>query len=159
MWERLRRFRRLDAEARVIFLRAAVLLPVISVSLKIRGFRATQKFLFRFLPIGHQASQDDSRRLLRDIERTHLTVRMVNAAVRHGWRASNCLEKSLALWWLLRRQGIASEVRIGARTMDGKFEAHAWVEREGAALNEPQQEHRHYATFDAAFPLHSSETS
>jgi len=81
---------------------------------------------------------------------------MVNTAVRHVWRASTCLEKSLALWWLLGRQGIACEVRIGARKQGGKFEAHAWLERDGVAINEPQQEHRHYAAFDAAFPLQSS---
>jgi hypothetical protein len=39
------------------------------------------------------------------------------------------------------------------------LEAHAWVEREGLALNEPADQHRHYATFDAAFPLPSSEIS
>ena len=147
----------MDAEARGIFLRAAAVLPVISVSLKMRGFRATQKFLLRSLPIARQTSQENSIRIVRDLKRTELTARMVNAAIRHVWRASTCLEKSLALWWLLGRQGIASQLRIGARKLEGKFEAHAWVERDGAALSEPQ-EHRHYATFDAAFPLQSSET-
>jgi len=149
----------MDAEARGIFLRAAAVLPVISVSLKMRGFRATQKFLLRSLPIARQTSQENSIRIVRDLKRTELTARMVNAAIRHVWCASTCLEKSLALWWLLGRQGIASQLRIGARKLEGKFEAHAWVERDGAALSEPQQEHRHYATFDAAFPLQSSETS
>jgi len=31
-----------------------------------------------------------------------------------------------------------------------KFAAHAWVERDGAALNEPDEHHHHYAAFDAA---------
>jgi hypothetical protein len=158
MWERLQRFSRLDAEARGLFLRAAALLPVISVSLRISGFRATQQFLLRFPPLAPPASQGGSNPIGHDIERTQLTARMVNAVVRYAWHASTCLEKSLALWWLLRRQGIVSEVRIGARKLGGKFEAHAWVERDGVALNEPQQDHRHYATFDAAFPLQSSET-
>jgi Transglutaminase-like superfamily len=158
MWERLQRFSLLNAEARGIFLRAAVLLPVISVSLKMRGFRTTQKFVLRFPPLAHQASSRGSSDIRRDSERTQLTARMVNAAVRHAWRASTCLEKSLALFWLLRRQGIPSELRIGSRKLDGRFEAHAWVEREGVALNEPQQQHRHYATFDETFPVRSSET-
>jgi len=147
----------MDAEARTIFVRAAAVLPVISVGLKIRGFRATQKFLLRSLPVARQTSEQNSIDMVGDLERTELTCRMVNAAIRHVWRASTCLEKSLALWWLLRCQGIACELRIGARKLQGKFEAHAWVERDGLALSEPQQEHRHYATFDAAFPLHSSE--
>jgi len=30
------------------------------------------------------------------------------------------------------------------------FEAHAWVERDGTALNEPDEPHHHYAAFDAS---------
>jgi hypothetical protein len=47
-----------------------------------------------------------------------------------------CLHRSLTLWWLLRRQGVASELRIGVRKEQGRFEAHAWVERAGVALND-----------------------
>jgi hypothetical protein len=81
---------------------------------------------------------------------------MVNAAVRNLWRRATCLEKSLAIWSLLGRQGVASQLRIGARNDNGKFEAHAWVEHNGIAINEPENLHRHYATFDTAFPLPTS---
>jgi len=149
----------MDAGARGLFLRATAVLPVIFISLKMRGFGATQELLLRSFPIVPQISQQDSIYVVDDRKRTELTSRMVNAAIRHVWRASTCLEKSLALWWLLGRQGIACEVRIGARKQGGKFEAHAWLERDGVAINEPQQEHRHYAAFDATFPLQSSEPS
>lgn len=76
---------------------------------------------------------------------------MVRAAVRHAMSESTCLEESLALWWLLGRQGIAARVRIGARKVNEQFEAHAWVECGGAALNDPGDLHRHYAAFDAMF--------
>jgi hypothetical protein len=138
-----------------MFLRAAVLLPVISVSLKIRGFGGTQKALQNFLPSKTGKGIDNNAT---GAERVRLAVRMVNAAARHGLGRPTCLEKSLALWWLLRREGTVSRVRIGARKAAGKFEAHAWVERDGVALNEPGDEHQHYASFDAAFPLPSSET-
>ena len=157
MWERLQRFSHLNSQARGIFLRAAVLLPVISLSLRIRGFRATQQGLQKFSFFSNAKKylpeNGDAR------ERVGWSVRMVNAAARHGWGRPTCLEKSLALWWLLRREGIASVVRIGARTAGGKLEAHAWVECQGVALNEPEGHHRHYATFDTAFPLQSSEIS
>ena len=140
-----------------MFLRAAVLLPLISLSLRIRGFRATQQSLqsFSFFSKIDERSPEN----VADSERVGPAVRMVNAAVRHGWGRPTCLEKSLALWWLLRRHGIASSVRIGARAAGGKLEAHAWVECEGVALNEPGGEHRHYAAFDAAFPQQTSEIS
>jgi hypothetical protein len=139
-----------------MFFRAGVLLPVISLSLKIRGFRATQQALQDF-PIPSKSGKP--RKHVMDGERVKLAVRMVNAASRYGLGQASCLEKSLALWWLLRREGTVSSVRIGARKLSGRFEAHAWVEHEGVALNEPVEGHQHYATFDAAFPLQSSETS
>jgi hypothetical protein len=157
MWERLQRFRALAPEVRGIFIRAAVLLPLISLSLRVRGFRATQQSL-QNLSIPSRAGKF-AREEAADGERVKMVIWMVNAAARYGWGRSTCLEKSLALWWLLQQQGTASSVRIGARKVDGKFEAHAWVERDGVALTEPQDEHRHYATFDAAFPLQSSEQS
>jgi hypothetical protein len=140
-----------------MFFRAAVLLPAISWSLKVRGFQATQRTLQNF-----SIPSKTKKRLVHngmDGEAVKLAVRMVNAAARYGLGRSSCLERSLGLWWLLRQEGIASSVRIGARKSDGKFEAHAWVECEGVALNEPQQQHRHYATFDAAFPLQRPEIS
>ena len=49
-----------------------------------------------------------------------------------------CLAKSLALAWMLRRNGVAATVRIGVRT-GGRFDAHAWVECEGLATTEPPE--------------------
>jgi hypothetical protein len=144
MWERLRLFSALERPARVLFLRAAALLPAISLSLRLRGFRKTQAFLQRFLSTPSNETDSSAPR------RVDLTVRMVHAAVRHSVGHPTCLEESLGLWWLLRRQGIASELRIGVRKLDEKFEAHAWVERDGVALNEPESLHEHYAAFDAA---------
>jgi len=144
MWERLRRFSALERRARGLFLRAAALLPLISSSLRLRGFRKTQAFLQNYLSI--PTNQEDPS----VPGRVDLTVRMVRAAVRHSVGHPTCLEESLALWWLLGRQGITSELRIGVRKHDKKFEAHAWVERAGMALNEPESLHEHYAAFDAA---------
>lgn len=144
MWERLRRFSALERTARGIFLRAAALLPLISLSLRLRGFRKTQAFLQKFLSTSSSEAGSPAP------GRAELTVRMVRAAARHGFGHPTCLEESLALWWLLGRQGIACELRIGVRKQDEKIEAHAWVEREGNALNEPESLHAHYAAFDAA---------
>ncbi len=158
MWERLRRFSSLDPAARELFLRALLLLPLISFRLRFRGFGATQQTLQGFLGDSGKSGTKNSTVLANDLQRAALTTRMVNAAARYAWKNATCLEKSLALWYLLARQGIASTVRIGARKLDDKFQAHAWVEREGVPLDDPGDSHRHYATFDVAFPLHTSET-
>ena len=129
-------------------MRAAVLLPFISLSLRLRGFRVTQSSLQKRMltAISDQTSRTQA-------ESTALTARMVRSAAHRTWGSPACLEQSLALWWLLGRQGIESSVRIGTRKKDQKFEAHAWVECDGVALNEVEEPHQHYAAFDEAFPV------
>jgi hypothetical protein len=153
MWEPLRRFKALEPRARGLFLRAAVLLPCISVSLRLRGFRATQSSLQKRLPKALSGLCDESNEV--QTEPATLTARMVRSAAHRTWGNPACLEQSLALWWLLGRQGIASSMRIGTRKSAEKFEAHAWVERDGMALNEPEEPHKHYAAFGEEFPIPS----
>jgi hypothetical protein len=142
MWARLRRFSSLPGPAKGIFLRAAVLLPLITISLRLRGFGATWRFLEKFLTPGKKAA------LSATVEsRVAFTSRMVLAAARNSPIPSTCLERSLALWWLLACQGIASQFRIGVRKDGEKFAAHAWVERDGVAIGEPEASHLHYAAF------------
>jgi len=152
MWERLRRFSALERPAQSLFLRAIVLLPIVAVSLRWRGFRATQAMLERFVSNG--SPSQDSAEL---DSRAALTAHMVSVADRTGLVNPSCLAKSLTLWWLLMRQGIAAELRIGIRKENEKMAAHAWVERKGVALNEPEEHHRHYAVFDAEFSAMSSD--
>lgn len=61
---------------------------------------------------------------------------LVNTAARYAPVPSSCLSRSLLLGWLLRRRGTASQMRIGARLVDGKLLAHAWIECDGVAINE-----------------------
>jgi hypothetical protein len=146
MWERLRRFKVLKRPAQEIFLRAVVLLPLVALSLRWRGFRSTQTSLQLLLT---DAPREHDPLLVNKDAAT--TAQMVNAADRHGLVHPSCLAKSLTLWWLLSRQGIPAHLRIGIRKKAEKFEAHAWVECDGVALNEPDEQHHHYAAFDAAF--------
>src|SRR5438552_18993690 len=143
MWQRLRRFSALERPAQRLFLRALVLLPLVTLSLRWRGFRATQAALQLFLS---NVSQESAAGPVG--KSTAVTAHMVHAADRHGVVHPSCLAKSLTLWWLLGRQGITSRLRIGIRKENGKLRAHAWVEREGTALDEPEELHRHYAAFD-----------
>ena len=82
-------------------------------------------------------------------EAARRTVRAVRSAELHGLTKPNCLERSVTLWWMLRREGIEGELHIGARHQAGKFEAHAWVELDGRVLNDAADVHQHYARFDA----------
>jgi Transglutaminase-like superfamily len=144
MLKSLQRFSALERPAQRLFVRAAIVLPLVSASLRLRGFETTRSILEKTLSPPAPGWESTV------IEKSVLTARMVNAADRHGLVHPSCLAKSLTLWWLLGRQGISSHLRIGIRKEHGKFEAHAWVEREGVALNEPEEPHQHYAAFDSA---------
>ncbi len=148
----LQRFSALERPAQALFLRALVMLTLVALSLRLRGFHSTRSTLQRTL--SHRTPEMDSGCLNRQVA---LTARMVNTADRHGLVHPSCLAKSLTLWWLLGRQGITSRLRIGIRKENGQLEAHAWVEREGVALNEPEERHRHYAAFDAALATWSED--
>lgn len=148
MWESFQRYRALDSEARKLFRRAAVLLPLVKVSLRLRGFGKTQEWLRVRLERGHPAqSTSASSKVI--VEKT---CRMVRAAVHYAMPRARCLEESLTLWYLLRVQGISASVRIGVPKQTEPFEAHAWVEHEGVALNQFEEVRDHYVPFDSQFP-------
>lgn len=152
MWETLQRYRALDADSRRIFRRAVILLPRIRVSLRLRGYNKTfdslqERLISPAAPL--PASADVACK----------TSRMVRAALRYSPLHFTCLEESLALWYLLRRQGLSPQLRIGVRKIDGRFEAHAWVECAGEALNQPEAMHRHYAAFEKEFAEPPAERS
>jgi hypothetical protein len=76
------------------------------------------------------------------------TARRVALAAAFYPARALCLEQSLALSVLLRRRGVAAELRIGAQALP--FRAHAWVEVAGQAINERADVARTYATFRLA---------
>ena len=87
------------------------------------------------------------------LARAQAIARMVGiASSRVPFRVA-CLHRSIVLWRLLRREGIPCELRLGARTGAGPFEAHAWVECGGMALNEDAPNLSRYRAFgDAVVP-------
>jgi hypothetical protein len=60
----------------------------------------------------------------------------VNIAARHTPFHATCLTRSLLLCWLLKRRGVASELRIGVNLASGTLQAHAWVECAGSPVND-----------------------
>jgi len=146
MWKAFQRFRALDRESRKLFWQAVILLPVIATFLRFRGFKKAKDALQAQLP--SSSLQKENEKAVPAVQRT---CRMISAAARHGIAHPTCLVESLALWYLLQKQGIPADFRIGVRKLTNKFEAHAWVEFGGVALNQPEEPHRHYAAFDTSF--------
>jgi hypothetical protein len=137
-----RTFTQFSWKERFLLLQALVLLPLVTISLQLWGMRRTQSILTR---LSHQAMSISSEEVIPQIG---TTVRMVEMAVRYSVLWTNCLRKSLVLWYLLRCQGIVSELRIGVRREHGEFQAHAWVEYKSIVLNDSQYVRQEFAMFD-----------
>jgi hypothetical protein len=123
---------------------AFLALPLIAVGLLWPGFRRLHAWLVRWQrPAGHPAFEPGAGQWPQAL----VTTRLVRIAARYSLIPLNCLPKSLALWWLLHRQGIGSDLRIGVIPKEGRLEAHAWVEFQGVPLNDQDDVHERFAPF------------
>lgn len=138
-----------------MFHRAAILLRLVRWSLRLRGYGKTYASLQKHVQF--QAMGTETRP--ETLENVQFTCRMVRAALRYSLTQFTCLEESLVLWYLLQRERIPVSLRIGVRKESEKFEAHAWVEHNGEALNQDEAMHRHYAAFEQDFPEPPAERS
>jgi hypothetical protein len=145
--DRWRKFVRLSRREKVLLGFAVLLLPTMALVLRVIGFRRLQTALSG-IPIGSEMTLANG-----SIEQARRTARMVSVAARRGFYQANCLPQSLVLWVLLRRQAIQSDLRIGVRKENGKFEAHAWIEIQGAALNDLADVGLRFAPFAGAIDL------
>jgi hypothetical protein len=80
-------------------------------------------------------------------------ARAVRCAARFQPYAMNCLPQSLALAWLLARRGVAVDLRLGVARQRGKFEAHAWLERDGVTISDTAQMTQQFV------PLHGRQSA
>lgn len=140
MGSRLRRWFALPPAERWLFLRLLLGLPVIAGLLRVFGYVRTQSLLRRL----------SGRRPLRagtieDLQRAERLAALTALAGKRGLLAVTCLRQALLLDWLLRRRGLASEIRLGVRKRDGDFDAHAWVELAGVALGQADLRHQAFA--------------
>jgi hypothetical protein len=77
-------------------------------------------------------------------------VNRVSTAVNYAciWypKQALCLQRAFVMAHLLRREGIAAEMVLGAQKLP--FKAHAWVEVDGRAVNETLSVQMTYAVWD-----------
>ncbi len=75
-----------------------------------------------------------------------------------GWAAQvhifpmTCLEKSLALNWMLKRRGIQTQVKIGAQKVSAGIAAHAWVEMNDQVVGEAESVASNFKVLKPTFP-------
>lgn len=130
----LRRFSKLPAFERGMFVRAVLLLPVTACAVRLVRLTTVMRW-------AESLSGCKRLRAKQSPQETHQQAlaarRMLETASRYGLARGNCLSKSLVLWHLLRRKGVAANLRVGGRKEDRQFAAHAWVELDGVVINDP----------------------
>lgn len=130
-----RRWRRLGADDRAETLRASVLLPLCAAAVRLMRLPRILAMIAGRQPAG----MDAPRQNLIDV-----SVRAVDRAAAYSPWPSACLTRSLTLMYLLRRRGVATDLKIGARLQNGALDAHAWIERDGVVLNDRAAVHNGY---------------
>jgi hypothetical protein len=117
-------------------LRCGVMLLIVKVMLKTRRFDRTVDWARRQVERVPTVGMVDVDAL----KRVEYAVAMAGAL--YPGRAL-CLEQSLVLYNILRRQGVAVTLRLGAQPFP--FAAHAWVEYEGVVINDVPEHVRQFA--------------
>ncbi len=111
-------------------LHTALALTLVKVSLLILGFARTHDWIGAAIARRRRPAPPRPRQT----ETVEAIASRVAAVAAFFPARALCLEQSLALHWLLGGRGIPSTLRLGVQPFP--FTAHAWVEHEGAPVNE-----------------------
>jgi hypothetical protein len=149
----LRALGRRSPHERKIMVESAAALLATRAGLRIAGFRRWQNLLARYTPALLPQSEAKDLAVGQSVLVTARAIAILGEAVGHHLPFQpTCLEKSLALWWLLRRHRIPANLRIGACKDGDVFEAHAWVESDGVILSESAADHNRFVPFESEIP-------
>lgn len=140
MIRRLRQLYALSGPDQRELLQAALTMIPVSLLLRFLAFHKVQALLERTSP--QRAGEPKAG----DLDAARRLANLVGIAARHGPVKGACLQRSLTLWWMLRRRGLPAHLRIGVRKKDG-FEAHAWVELRGRPVNDGEGIARRFSPF------------
>lgn len=124
---RLRSFFGLPPDERLVLVQAWAWLFVAHVALHLVSFRRVLSVAERV--VGQRPGS------LRHLSSERL-AQLVEIAGRHAPMRTTCLTEALALSWILRRRGLAGELRIGVARHDGALVAHAWLEASDGPIGE-----------------------
>jgi hypothetical protein len=108
-------------------LHTAVLLVLARLALIVLGFQRTATIVNRFSSAGDPCINVDPVQVQATKYAVSLAAAFIPARIL-------CLERSLVLYYKLKRNRVPAALRLGVRALP--FAAHAWVELEGSPVNE-----------------------
>ena len=140
MRHQLRQFRALPFADKQLLVSITLIVPMVEIGLREFGFKRVLRWLRHWSVVN-----DGQSNQLHEVQRHKRLLFLFHQQFPFAGR---CLARSLTLWWLLQRRGIATDLRFGVRQQEGRFEAHAWVEYRGQPLTLDPKVQQHYVVFD-----------
>lgn len=150
MLRKFRKFLRLPGDEKIWFLKAIILLPLTYLGVRVFGLKRYQAMLARTATKNKDLAETDIESV------TNKIARVVMLAAYNGLIRANCLQRSLSLWWLLRREGIESELHLGVQKENEQVKGHAWIERHGKVLNDDSDVAERFVRFGNPQDFHNS---
>jgi hypothetical protein len=109
------------------------------LSLRTIGFRRTVTLLGRLPSLPHRGPKGGG-----DAARWADMIHRVNGRPYGG----TCLDRSVFLWFLMRRNSIEGRLRIGVAYVNSRLDGHAWVELDGHVVNDDPDVADRFTVFD-----------
>jgi hypothetical protein len=144
MAKKLRAFMQMQAEERMLFLRAVMLMEAIQLALGLVPFQRIVRVLNAMRQ--RYAQHPGSRRIA--IRRA---ARRLGQAAQYCPIPADCLAQTLAAKVLIQRYGYTGKVCIGVLKSEEDLKAHAWLEcPEGVFIGNPMPESKAYVPLQGA---------
>jgi len=130
---------------------SAWLVPAIRLALAVWGFGQSADVLAKYSTgVARRAAPDE-------LQAVAYAVGLVAGRRVVG---AQCLCRSMALWFLLRRRGVDAELVVGALPAgSGPLQAHAWVEVEGQPVGDAPDVRQQFGSFGLSLPRLRAESA
>ncbi|HET7890037.1 MAG TPA: lasso peptide biosynthesis B2 protein [Candidatus Sulfotelmatobacter sp.] len=143
MSQPFRQVLRLSSDQKWLLLRAVFILPMTYAGLELLGFQRLLSCIQHFTRV------DQKRRVLEELSSY---PQILSALARRCPLPMKCLGRSVALYWLLRLEGIDATVHIGVRKDQHDIDAHAWVQCGDRIINDSEDVADRYVRIVPSFP-------
>ena len=126
-----------------------ILASILHIFLLVLGYKKLITFLGIFLKSSTPLFCLDT---IKEVRMVKKQVNPLFKTIRDSkYNFSNCFSTSILLWFILKKQGLAPSIIIGAKKEKGIFKAHAWVEINQIPINENLKTKNTFKTFDYCF--------
>jgi hypothetical protein len=143
----LAKLRALTLAERRLLLFCFIATPVVSLAVATFGYRRVHGALLRW----PRRARTDAASRAEALATARSVARVVAIAAGRGPIRATCLRRSLLVWWVLRRRGLSTALRVGVSREGGAFRAHAWVELDGVPLHDVEDVAHRFPAFEHDF--------